>query len=176
MPRSTHFPARSMSLALGCALVSGCASVDTSEYPSLARRPIERQAGVVAPVPAAPAPPAMVSATLADAIRGLARDADSGETAFRAAIVPARAAIAGGQGAAAGSEGWAQAQMALSRIDAARAPTTFALAELDRLALQAADTGDSAGMAALSAEQARVAALAAEQARVLDALSISLSR
>jgi hypothetical protein len=176
MRTAIRFPALSLFGAAACIALGGCASVDMSGYPSLARRPVERQAAVVIPVPAAPAPPAIVSATLADAIRGLARDADAGEAAFRAALGPSQAAIAGGEGAAIGSEGWAQAQTALSRIDAARAPTSFALAELDRLALQAGDGGDATGVAALTAEQARVAALAAEQVRVLDALGRSLSR
>ncbi len=154
--------------------ISGCATGDMSEYPSLARRAVERQA-TVAPTPS-PAPlPGPVTATLAEAIRGLARDADAGEAAFRAALASGRSTIESGRGAALGSENWSQAQLILSRVDVARGPTTFALAELDRLAVQAGDAGDVSAQAALGAEQARVTALVAAQQRVIDALLAGLS-
>ncbi len=156
-------------------LGGGCTMADMSDYPSVARRPIERQASVVPFTPATPPVPAPVTATLAEAIRGLARDADAGELAFRAALANGRDAVLGGRGAAVGSEGWSQAQLNLSRIDAARGPTGFALAELDRLALQAENAGDVATLTALAAEQLRVAALITAQQTVLDALAFGLS-
>lgn len=170
VPKSAAFVAL-VTLGLG---MSGCATGDMSEYPSLARRAVERQA-TVAPTPP-PAPmPGPVTATLAEAIRGLARDADAGEAAFRAALASGRGTIESGRGAALGGENWSQAQLTLSRLDVARGPTTFALAELDRLAVQAGDAGDVSAQAALSAEQARVAALVAAQQRVIDALLAGLS-
>ena len=162
-------------LAMLALAVTGCTTGDMSDYPSLARRPVERQANVVAPTPATPPVPAPVTASLAEAIRALARDADSGEAAFRAALASGRSAIEGGRGAATGSESWSQAHLMLSRVDAARGPTGFALAELDRLAVQAEDAGDASALSALAAEQTRVAAMVAAQQRSIDALLAGLS-
>jgi hypothetical protein len=164
-------PAALVALGLG---VSGCATGDMSDYPSLARRAVERQATVTPTPPTAPMP-GPVTATLAEAIRGLARDADAGEAAFRAALASGRSTIESGRGAPVGGENWSQAQLTLSRVDVARGSTTFALAELDRLAVQAGDAGDVSAQAAVGAEQARVAALVAGQQRVIDALLAGLS-
>ena len=65
--------------------LAGCATGDMADYPSLAQRPIERQANVP-PAPVTPPLPEPVSATLAEAIRALAADADRGETAFQSEI------------------------------------------------------------------------------------------
>jgi hypothetical protein len=155
---------------IAAALLTGCATGDMADYPSLAQRPIERQANVP-PAPVTASVPEPVSATLAEAIRALASDADRGETAFQSALGEARSAGAAGRGAAVGSEAWAQAQLALSRAEAARAPTTLALAELDRLLVVQGDEGNVAGLDAIATEQARVAALVAAQERVLAGLS-----
>lgn len=155
---------------IAVALLTGCATGDMADYPSLAQRPIERQANVP-PAPVTAPVPEPVSATLAEALRGLAADADRGEIAFQAALVEAREAAETGRSAAVGSEAWAQAQLALSRAEAARAPTTLALAELDRLMVVQGDAGDVAGLGAIAAVQARVAALAAAQEQALAGLS-----
>lgn len=157
-------------LAVPMAL-SACATGDVADYPSLARRPVERSASVVTAQPVTAPIPDPVSATLAEAIRALAKDADRGQTAFQTALIEARAASAAGRSATVGSEPWAQAQLTLSRTEAARAPTTLALAELDRLLVLQSDRGNVAGLDAIAAEQARVAALVAGQERVLAGLS-----
>jgi Meckel syndrome type 1 protein len=150
-------------------VVGGCASGPAGVYPSLQRRPIERTASVSPSQPATPEPPAPVSATLAEAIRALGADADQGEAAFRAALTEGRAEVDAGRGAAVGSEQWAVAQRALSRIDTARAPTTLALAELDRLVVTQPDSPD------LSAQQLRVATLVATQAAIVRAMADGLA-
>lgn len=155
---------------IAAATLTGCATGDMADYPSLAQRPIERQANVP-PAPVTPPVPEPISATLAEAIRALASDADRGETAFQSAMGEARSTSAAGRGAAVGSEAWAQAQLALSRAEAARAPTTLALAELDRLLVVQGDAGDVAGLDAIATEQARVAALVTVQDRVLAGLT-----
>lgn len=151
-------------------MLTGCATGDVASYPSLAQRSIERQANVP-PAPEIVVVPELITVTLVEALRALAADADRGETAFQDALGEARATSAAGRGAAVGSEAWAQAQLALSRAEAARAPTTLALAELDRLLVVQGDAGNGIGLSSITAEQARVAALAAAQERVLAGLS-----
>lgn len=160
-------------ILLSVLILSGCAGAGAGDYPSLARRPVEQR--VEMPPPPAVAPvPEPVSATLAQAIAALARDADSGENAFRAALADERARAVAGRDAPTGTEGWAVAQLALSRIDVARGPTLMALAELDRLALARADAGDVAGAQALAAQRDRVAALAESQQAELIRLAAGL--
>lgn len=140
-----------------------------STYPSLARRPIEQRTEVVAPIPAI-AVPEPISATLSEAITALGVDANAGETAFRAELNTGRAAIIAGAGAAEGSERWAAAEMARSRLEAARGPSVFALAELDQLAIAETETGHDDAVALIAGEQARVAALVRAQTEVMAAL------
>ena len=152
------------------AMLAGCATAPAGDYPSLERRVVERSATVAPSQPAAPAPPPPVSATLAEAIRALGADADRGEAAFRSALEENRGAVNAGRGAAVGSEEWAVAQRALSRIDAARAPATLALAELDRLVVTQPESPE------LGAQQLRVAALVAAQAALVRTMSDSLAQ
>ncbi len=161
---------RSISITIATAL-GGCASGDVSAFPSLARRAIEQRAAVVPSSPASPAIPEPVSATLAEAIVGLGRDADGGNAVFTALLPPSRAPIQAGRGAAVGSEAWAQAEMALSRLEAARGPTVFALAELDRLALEQLEADNQAAADAFGVEQVRVAAMVAAQQQTLRSLT-----
>ena len=150
-------------------LLSACAAPDDAAYPSLAVRPIERTANVP-PAPPAQPTPEPVSATLEQAIAGLGADADRGEAAFRAALPETQRLVAAGRGAATGTENWAIAQRALSRLIAARAPTTLALADIDRLTTQQMDGGHVAAADALAVQQARVAALAGGQQADIDRL------
>ena len=160
----------SVACALSTALTA-CASTDFSDYPTLGRRPIEQRQQVVDADQVTPPPPAVVSATVQDAVRGLLNDANGGESAFRRELETSRGVVAGAR-AATGSEAWAAGQAALSRIDAARGPSTFALAEADRMALVALDQGDEAGALALSAAQEQIGAMVAEQNRILAGLGI----
>lgn len=165
MRKSPFFAALPIVLTL-----SGCATAPVGDYPSLQRRPIERSATVVPSHPSTVQPPAPVSATLEEAIRALGADADRGDAAFRAALAESRAVVVAGQGAPVGSEGWAVAQRALSRIEATRAPTTLALAELDRLVVTQPESPE------LGVQQLRVAALVAAQAALISALSDGLAQ
>jgi hypothetical protein len=62
------------------------------------------------------------------------------------------------------------AQRALSRIDAARAASTLALAELDRLVVTQPESSE------LSAQQSRVATLVAAQAALVRAMGDALAQ
>jgi hypothetical protein len=150
--------------------LAACASAPAGEYPSLARRPIERSATVPPAPPVIPDPPP-ASATLIEAVRALGADANRGDAEFRAALSANAGSIAAARGAATGSEAWAQGETALSRVIAARGATSFALAELDRLVITRAEQGDVAGLALVEAEQARVSALlSAQDERIAAAL------
>jgi len=164
-------------VAAGVALLAlgACARPPEGDYPSFALRPVEEQASVVPADPVVAPPPPMVTATVAEAIRGPASDADRGESAFRSTLAQLRGQVLAGRGAAVGSEAWAAAQLALSRIATAREPTLVALGELDHLIITQSEAGDDGAVDALTAEDARVAALAEAQRRDIVALAALLS-
>ncbi|MEO7786462.1 MAG: hypothetical protein ABIR77_01365 [Sphingomicrobium sp.] len=161
------FLARSALLLL--LLAAGCSAPRISP-PSLAPRaseaidprvPVER-ALVVAPV----------AAGLHERLAALLSQARDGEAAFRAALGPAqRTAAAAG---AARSESWIAAQLALSAAEAARAPTTRAMSDIDALGGAEIRTRGGIGaedLAAIDAAAAEAGALDAAQRRALAALS-----
>ena len=162
-------------IALVAPVLSGCATVDNADYPSLARRSIELRANPAAPSVPVPALPEPATADLATALSGLGGDADRGDAAFRGALGAAEQAVAAARGSATESEAWVLAQVAISRLDAARAPSTLALAEIDQLVQSRALAGEAAGAADLAAVQARLAALVAGQSATIDRLLGALS-
>ena len=139
---------RTLILALSASLLlSACAGEVAGEVPSLAKRPYELSPEQVealanAPIDGAgddglrdgPAP-ALPPAT-AQAMQAAMGDYQTGAAAFARELGPTRSAIAGGRGAAVGSENWVVAQMALTRLDSARAPSVAALGALDSLYAQ----------------------------------------
>lgn len=108
-------------------------------------------------------PPADNVGTVAEAatpetqatITRLLAQAQAGEEA-QLKVYTANRGVLAGLSAAPGSEAYIAAQTALSAIESARIPTLDAIAELDRLALNAESSADAA---ALTAAQARVQAL-----------------
>ena len=116
-------------------VAAGCAA--PGPYPSLAPRPAEKayaeDADERKPTPQ-PDDPA-----LAAEIDRLAAEARAGAADFDAALPAAQAAAAAAGGA--GSDSWIEAQQALSRLESARARTTAALADLDRLAVERSSAG-----------------------------------
>jgi hypothetical protein len=165
--------ARSLpALALVVAMTASACTPD-GEFPSLAPRAIERQDPLAEPVrtfpdvPADPALRARAAELLAEARRG--------EAEFAAAYTLARAAAA--RSGEAGSESWIEAQQALSRAEAARAPTTVALAELDRLLIERSAIPTAAGdLAALQETLAEIERLFVAQQQRLDPLRRSIGR
>ena len=150
--------------ALGAPLMAGCAV--EGPFPSLAQREVERERPtepryVPADVPADPALQARVAELLA-----LAR---TGQRDFEAAFGPAEAAAR--SAGAANSDSWIAAQEQLSRVEAARAETTRALADLDQLALQRSNMPTSAeDYAAINSAIQDVQRLAQAQQLRLDRL------
>jgi hypothetical protein len=153
-------------------LAAGCA--EPGPYPSLAPRPAEKAYAEDAeerkPTPQ-PDDPA-----LAGAIDRLLDAARAGAAQFDAALPAARTAAAAAGGT--GSDSWLEAQQALSRLEAARARTTAAVADLDRLAVERTSAGtlgegDSERLRRATEE---MQAISASQADRLQRLGESLIR
>ncbi|HEX8573976.1 MAG TPA: hypothetical protein VF759_14625 [Allosphingosinicella sp.] len=153
------------------AVAAGCAA--PGPYPSLAPRPAEKayadDADERKPTPQ-PDDPALVVE-----IDRLVAAARAGAAEFESAL-PAAQSAAGSAGGAR-SDSWIEAQQALSRLEAARARTTAALADLDRLAVERAGAGtlgeSDAGRLRYATEQLQ--ALADSQADRLRRIGESLS-
>jgi hypothetical protein len=118
-----------MHLALA-ALLAACAP--QGSFPSLLPRAVEQQQPAAEPVAVEPDSPA--DPALAARLDDLLARARQGQQAFEAELGTATAAVR--RSGAAHSESWIEAQQALSRLEAARAPTMSALTELDALAVE----------------------------------------
>lgn len=159
------------SLAL---LLSGCAG-PMSNYPSLARRPIEN-----APIaePAAPPPPAAPDPALDAQVATLTKQLDSGAAAFDAAYAKADRAVGAAGNAAVSSDAWVAAQLSISALEAARNDSVSALASLDTLYVDrenaVADGRARGGMEAIDAARTRALATVDSQNDRLDALKARL--
>jgi hypothetical protein len=161
-----------LSILVPLLVAAGCAA--PGPYPSLAPRPAEKayadDAEERKPTPQ-PDDPA-----LAGEIDRLLAEAKSGAAEFDSAFPAAQAAA--GKAGASGSDAWIEAQQALSRLESARARTTAALADLDRLGLERSSAGtlgegDSERLRAATTE---IQALADSQADRLQRLGESLLR
>lgn len=156
-------------------LAGGCAaSAADPAYPSLAKRAVEGRLTTVAPeVVDLPAPPP--AADLAARMAQLDRAFAQGQDAFAAQLEPARRAVAAAGSAPPSSEGWIAAQMAVSALDAARAPSVAALADLDQLRIARQDAGDLAGETELEAMVAAMTDALTAQDTAIAALAARLS-
>lgn len=165
-------PCKPLAILAPLLFAAGCAA--PGPYPSLAPRPAEKLYAEDAeerkptPQPDDPALAAEIDRLLASGQAGAA-DFDS---AFPAAE------SAAGRAGVAGSDAWIEAQQALSRLEAARARTTAAMADLDRLEVERTSAGtlgegDSERLRRASAE---LQALADAQADRLQRLGESLLR
>ena len=123
--------------------------------PSLLPRPAEKIRIDDPPVNDAGVAAEAASPSTQEAITRLFAQAQEGEEAQLKVYTANRGALAG-LSAAPGSEAYISAQTALSAIESARIPTLDAVAELDRLALNAESSADAA---ALTAAQAKVQAM-----------------
>lgn len=153
-------------------LAAGCA--EPGPYPSLAPRPAEKayadDADERKPT-LQPEDPA-----LASEIDRLAGAAKAGAAEFDEAVPGAEAAVASAGGA--GSDSWIEAQQRLSRLEAARARTTAALADLDALAVERSASGTlgPGDGERLRSASAGIQALADAQAERIKRLEERLSR
>ncbi|MFL6844239.1 MAG: hypothetical protein ACJ8ER_05090 [Allosphingosinicella sp.] len=154
------------------ALLAACAA--PGPYPSLAPRPAEKayaEGDEERQPTAQPDDPA-----LAGEIDRLTAEARAGGGAFDSALGPAQAAVAAA--GPSGSDSWVEAQEKISRVEAARARTTAALADLDAFAVERAKAGtlSPGDDARLHSALAEIQALADAQAAHLRRLEESLTR
>ena len=164
-------PFRSLTSILAAAIaLSGCTA--GGPFPSLAQREVERQP-IAEPVRATPvvADDIGLRSAIAEHL-ARARQADakfattigSAESAARAAGSP-------------GSDSWVAAQEQVSRAEAARAGTTLAYGDLDRLALERSNLPTSPNdQAALASALSEVEQIAAGQQSRLERLKTLIAR
>jgi hypothetical protein len=162
--------ARTGQLAAALIVTLTACSADTTNFPSLARRPAERMVGSpapAAPAPVAPVPDAGLPARLATLVEQ-ARDADRRFAARREA---AERIVVRGSGSAPGSESWAIASVALADLESARSDAMIALADLDELYAASRTAsgmpGSGGDWATIAAARDQVISLIAEEDRVL---------
>ncbi|MEO5640994.1 MAG: hypothetical protein ABIQ98_04420 [Sphingomicrobium sp.] len=162
-------------IALAAVVALGGCSASKLTPPSLAPRAAE------AIDPRVPVEHAIVQrpirAGVGARLAALLGEARSGDAAFRAALGPAQRAVSGA--GAARSEGWIVAQEAVSATEAARAPTSRALSEIDAIAGEAVAQKGAIGASELAAVQAaadEVGAIDRAQRTAIGELSARLSR
>ena len=119
-------------LIASCLALAACAS-DTTNYPSLARRPIEKAstADPPAPAPTEAAPP--TSPQELARLASLVEQAKAAHQRFMAKQPRAVQTVAAGSRTARGSESWAVASIALAELESERSAAMIALADLDQL-------------------------------------------
>lgn len=150
--------------------LAACATA-ADEYPSLALRDAERATGTFRPAASGPepyAPPAAPDAVL-DRLARLSAEAATAHQAFLAAVPRTRDAIGAASGSEAGDEAWARAHVALAALEAERSRAMIALADLDRLYVDAAVEGMATGP--IAAARDAVAAQVAQQDATVAAFS-----
>jgi hypothetical protein len=151
-------------------LLAACATPE-GEYPSLDIRPAERASGTLVPPPAPYVPPP-IPAPVLGRLEQLAADAASAHRAFLTEAPAARSAVAAASGAEMGSDGWARASVALAGLESARGKVMIALADLDRLMVDAAVEGRE--LERIVATRNAVIAQVDEQNAVIERLQRSL--
>jgi Meckel syndrome type 1 protein len=127
----------SQPVLVAVALLGASSCAPEGPYPSLAPRPIEK---AMADSEELPAPTKVADDSgLPAKIQPLMTKTRHGETEYQAELPEAREAAS--RAGSSGSDSWVRAQQAVSRLEAARATTTSALADLDSLALAQARAG-----------------------------------
>ena len=153
-------------------LLAGCAATSADE-PSLAQRPAELIDPRM-PLPSE-APVGPVDAALATRLGQLVAEGNDGARNFDALVgqVEALASAAGPTQ----SESWIVAQQALSGLEAARAKTTAALAEVDSIASAKIQSGaglSPANLAAVDAASSELRTVADRQNASIDRIGARL--
>ena len=150
--------------------LAGCTH-DTTPYPSLAPRAVEKQGFAEPEVPVAVATPdAALDARIASLdtrLRGL-------ETRFTTEAATADRAARAARGAKAGTEAWITAQTLLAGLDDARAQTSSLVTDIEEIAIERAATLAPV-YPALSALQDRAKAATTRQSETIDRIGASLA-
>lgn len=149
--------------ALSCACTAACATAP-GDYPSLAIRDAERVSGTLQP--AEPyVPPAPTPAVIAN-LEGLVEQAAAAYESFRGKLDAARSTVRAASGAGVGNDAWAAASVAIAGLETERSRVMIALAELDRLHVNAATEGGA--LEDLEAAQGLVGRMADDQTAAID--------
>lgn len=155
-------------------LLTGCAG-GTAEFPSLAKRAVESRSDAPLSGPALPAPNTPIDGASLDKANAAVRSAREAESAFGAALAPARQAVSKAAGASFGTEAWIEAQMAVSALERARLPVKTALSDVDDLQGALISSNPAADTSALAAASRVIGDIDAEQARTVESLMAQLS-
>lgn len=150
-------------------VLAGCAA-DKVNYPSLARRPIEKvseTAAATAPPPAQTAV-APVNPELSGRVASLVAKAREAHVAFVGKQAHDVQLVTAGSGAAQGSEAWATASIALADLESARSLAMVPLADLDQMFAAASIEGSD--ITAIAAGRDQVGGWVAEEDAVLAGL------
>ncbi len=153
--------------------LAGCAATPGGDAPSLAKRPVEGRFDI-APPAVVVAPPGPLPADLAGRLARWEADAAAGQQGFAAERGTAASLVSAAAGAPVASERWVVAQQAISRLGAARAPLTAALADIDRLYLERSIDEQVDGLPDIYALRDRLADLASTQDAVIESLNSQL--
>ena len=160
---------RLLPLLAGLGLLGACAGAAEGDYPSLAIRDVERASGSFEPAPYVPTYPAATEVASAEGYAAQAREA---HRQFLAALPAARARVNAARGSGRGSEAWSVAQVAVAVLEGHRGQAMIALAELDRIYVDAGTEGQETG--GVQDVRGPIEALVAEEnatiAGLLDAL------
>lgn len=157
-------------------LAGACSSM--GDYPSLALRDFERTGRLTpteadaTPESAPPPPPSTDLVSRLDSLLAKARSADATFTANRTSAE--RAVAAAGTVT---SDSWSTAQVALSSLQASRSSAMVALADLDRMYVDARDEApleETPTTSAIAAARDEVSALVASQDQVIATLAARL--
>lgn len=157
------FPLATMAIA---ALLAGCAA-PRADYPSLAVRDSERVSGTMEVAPPPPPPAAQPPATL-DQLDELVAHARSAHEQFLAAAPDARDSAQAASEAEPGSEDWGRAQIAIADLEARRSVAMIALADLDRLYVNASSSAED--LTPIVTARDEIGALVDQQNAVIDSL------
>ena len=162
------------SIAVSLSL-SGCAAAQGSgaAAPSLAKRPVEGRFDV-APPAVVVTPPGPLPTDLAGRLQRWDSDAIAAQQAFAAERSNTASLVSAAAGSPVSSERWVVAQQAISRLIAARAPLTNALADIDRLYLERSLDEAVDGLPEVYALREKLADTASAQDAIIQALSDQL--
>lgn len=147
----------------------GYTAMAADNPPSLAKRPIEGTWNVMPSAPIAE-PPGPLPADLAGRLARWDSDARAADAAFEATRPATERLVGAASSAPIASEAWVMGQQALSRLIAARAPLTGALADIDRLYIERQVDIAIDGLPAIYALRNRLLDQVAAQDQILDRL------
>ena len=150
---------------IACTALGGCAG-NSGDYPSLAIRDAERVTGSLSPASQPPA--TALSAQTIESIDTALLSAQSMHARFLGARPQAAALVDAARGSEPESDNRAKALIAMANLTSLHSETAIALAELDRMEVEAAT--QFAPVDAIRSAQVEVKKLVTDQDTILDAL------